>query len=342
MKKARARSPLRLGFGGGGTDLLEYSKKYGGQVLNATINLYAHCQIESNAENQISFSAIDFGVSENVALGTDFTACGELKLHKAVYIYFIQKYNLSVQIPLKVITYADVPRGSGAGTSSALVVALISCFAKFFNLFFSKYEIAKLAYVIEREICGFSGGMQDQYASAFGGFNFIEFNGNKVVVNPLRIESPTSIELESKILLYYTGQSRESSNIIDEQIKATSHQNSNELNAMHEIRESAVNMKNALLLHDVTAFFEMLAKSWKSKKRTANCISNPYIDTLVDTCFKSGAEAVKISGAGGGGFMMIAVSIENRFRLISSLGQANGRLYPFSFVSGGVESWMEH
>jgi D-glycero-alpha-D-manno-heptose-7-phosphate kinase len=217
---------------------------------------------------------------------------------------------------------------------------MVQAYTEMFQLPLGEYDVAHLAYEIERVDCGMAGGKQDQYAAAFGGFNFMEFGADdRVVVNPLRLKRELANELESRLLLYYTGRSRESAQIIQAQIAATRELGSDALAAMHAIRAAATAMKEALLRGRISEVLAILGKSWSSKKLAAAGISNSHIDEVATAAIGAGASGLKISGAGGGGFMMIAVDAVARHDVMRALEPLGGRIYSFTFVEQGVQSW---
>jgi D-glycero-alpha-D-manno-heptose-7-phosphate kinase len=220
---------------------------------------------------------------------------------------------------------------------------MVAAVAEYFSIALGDYDVAHLAYEIERSDCAMAGGKQDQYAAAFGGFNFMEFGANeRVIVNPLRIKPEIVNELESSLLLYYTGTSRESAAIIRAQIASAERDETDALQAMHAIRDTAVAMKEALLTGDVPGVIGMLGRSWASKKRLAPGVSNAFVDRIAAAAMDAGASAVKISGAGGGGFMMIGVHPTRRYSVVSALAAEGGHFFPFRFVNEGVESWKSN
>lgn len=335
-----AKAPLRLGMAGGGTDVAPYSDLYGGRVLNATISLFTHCQLEYADDHLLHFHAADFDESVTCDLNSSVERSGALPLHKAVYWRIVDQFLGGKPVPLRVTTYSDAPPGSGVGSSSALVVAMVQAYAELFQLPLGEYDVAHLAYEIERVDCKMTGGKQDQYAAAFGGFNFMEFEqGDRVIVNPLRLKREYRQELESRLLLYFTGRSRESARIIESQIAATRDIDSAAVQAMHEIREAAGRMKEALLRGQISTVLDILGQSWHSKKRAAAGISNTQIDEVAKLVMAAGAQGLKISGAGGGGFMIIAVDPRRRHDVIRALEPCGGRFFKFIFVEDGVRSW---
>lgn len=338
--KVHAKAPLRLGLAGGGTDVAPYSELFGGLVLNVTINLYTHCEIVWNDRSEVNFFASDFDEKVSLPLSAELPVNGDLLLHRAVYNRIVRQFNKGKPLPVDVLTYSDAPAGSGVGSSSALVVCMVAAYCELLMLPLGEYEIAHLAYEIERMDCALAGGKQDQYAASFGGFNFMEFGqGDRVIINPLRVRREVSNEFESRLLLYYTGQSRASAGIIEQQIAATRTPQGDAIDAMHEIRTAAIDMKESLLRGDIDRVVDILGASWSSKKRVARGITNELIDRLAVKAMDSGARGVKISGAGGGGFMMLAVDPPHRNNVIRALEPMGGRFFNYCFVNEGVESW---
>jgi D-glycero-alpha-D-manno-heptose-7-phosphate kinase len=344
MHSVHSRAPLRLGLAGGGTDVAPYSDLYGGRVLNATISLFTHCHIDRLSGGQSEFCAADFDQETAVPLAAHDSIVEPLKLHRAVYARIVRDYvGRAVAPPIRVTTYSDAPPGSGVGSSSALVVAMVQAYVELFQLALGDYDIARLAYDIERHDCAMAGGKQDQYAAAFGGFNFMEFGAeDRVVVNPLRLKRELMDDLESRLLLYHTGRSRDSARIIESQIASTRESGSDAVQAMHELREAADEMKEALLKGRIRTVLEVLGHSWMSKKRAAAQISNPQIERIAETALQAGATGLKISGAGGGGFMMVAVEPAKRLPVMRALEPLGGRFYSFTFVEQGVQAWKSH
>ncbi len=336
----RSRAPLRLSLAGGGTDVSPYCELYGGCVLNATIDLYAYCTLEVWDSNQIVFSASDKEQIYTSEL-TDFLEFdGNLDLHKGVYNRIVREYHNGEPLALKLTTYSDVPAGSGLGSSSTLVVAMIKAYVELLNLPLGDYDIAHMAYEIERIEVGLNGGKQDQYAATFGGFNFIEFYADdRVIVNPLRIKNWIISELESCLVLYYTGVSRESAKIIEQQSKNVAQNNEKSLEAMHEIKHYSFVFKEALLKGDVISIAKNLKWAWEAKKKTAQNISNDDIDKVYDTAVTAGAWSGKISGAGGGGFMMFIVDPVRREKVIKNLRKYGGEVIGCHFTKRGTEGW---
>ncbi|MDE2407750.1 MAG: dehydrogenase [Xanthomonadaceae bacterium] len=336
----RARAPLRLGLAGGGTDVAPYCDLHGGCVMNATINRYAHATVEDAADGALVLAALDRDVQLRCAPEALQPDSGPLQLLAGAYLRICREYLGGKRPPLRISTWSDAPPGSGLGSSSTLVVALVTALAEFFNLALGEYEIARLAYEIERVDLGLAGGKQDQYAAAFGGFNFMEFQaGERVIVNPLRMKEWVVAELEASLLLYFTGVSRESAKIIDEQARNAASGASRSVDAMHQLKLEAVQMKEHLLRGDLRAFANTLQQGWVAKKQMASSISNPMIDALESLAQAHGARATKVSGAGGGGFMMFVCDPADRIRLSKVLAAQGGNLLDFHFNPGGAVAW---
>ncbi len=333
----RSKAPLRLGLAGGGTDLNTYCDKYTGFVLNATISLYVHCTIEERFDNKIVFESIDHTQVLEYESKEYLHLDGNMDLYKGIYNRIVKDYTHK-PLSFSISTYSDVPSGSGLGGSSTLVVAIIKAFTEWLNLPLGEYDIARLAFDIEREDIGIVGGAQDQYAATFGGFNFMEFYSEKrVVVNPLRVKNWIIDELEASIVLYFTNIRRQASQIEQEKKKLLDDKKS--LEAMHEVKEDAILMKEALLKGDIKNFAKILGKSWEAKKRVSNNISNSEIDRVYDLAITNGAYSGKVSGAGGGGFMFFMVEPTKKLQLIKELNKQQGEVINFEFVKDGTKGW---
>lgn len=336
----RARAPLRLGLAGGGTDLSPYSDEYGGAVLNCTIDRYAFAFLQPRSDNRMVLKAKDLSAEESFDDPSQI-AQSEFALHRGVYQRIIRDFNGGQHIPLTLITSVDAPMGSGLGSSSALVVALICAFRELLDLPLGQYDIARLAFEIERRDLKLSGGKQDQYAAAFGGANFIEFlKDDRVIVNPLRVAEWIGSELESSLIVAFSGQSRSSKEIVDRQRSALETNNSQALEAMHQLKQDAIDMKSLLLKGDVEGMGALLNRSWISKKATASGVTNERIDELFEVATAKGAYAGKVSGAGGGGFIMFLVRPEDRIDVVTALNAAGAVATPVKFTSKGCESWQ--
>lgn len=337
----RSKAPLRLGLAGGGTDVSPYSDLYGGAILNATINLYAYVVICPRDDGKIVLEAIDMNEKEETRSEDALKLGGRLDLLKGVYNRIVRDF-VKKPLSFQMSTYVDAPPGSGLGTSSTLTVAIVGAFREWLRLPLGEYDIAHLAYEIERKDVALAGGKQDQYAAAFGGFNFMEFYANdKVIVNPLRIRQEYINELEFNIVIYYTGVSRDSANIIDEQSRNITSKKDMSLRATDMLKEQAVAMKEAILKGELTRIGDILDFGWKYKKGMAQKITNPLIDEIYDAGKKAGASGGKISGAGGGGFMMFFCPDNTRFQVIQKLAQFGGETKRFQFTEQGLLTWQQ-
>lgn len=335
----RSKAPLRLGLAGGGSDVSPYSDIYGGLVLNATINLYTYCTIEEIEQDEIVINSYDSNCFEGYPLSSELKIDGKASLIKGVYNRIVKDFQITLQ-GFKITTYNDAPIGSGLGTSSSMVVCILKAFIEWQSLPLGDYETSRLAYEIERKDLMLSGGKQDQYAAAFGGFNYMEFHKEDlVIVNPLKIKRWIVDELEASIVLYFTGASRSSAKIINEQKENTSKGNSDAIEAMHQIKQSAVDMKFALLKGDTHALAEILGKGWVNKKKMADAVTNPLIQKVFDVAVSAGALSGKVSGAGGGGFIMFMVEPTKKIELMNALGKLSGFVMPFQFTDGGAHGW---
>ena len=336
----RARAPLRLGLAGGGTDVSPYCDTHGGYVLNATIDRYAYAVIKELNEPLIRFGATDQQIEEVWGVADLITLNGKLDLHKAVYRYMVKHFNDDKPIQIELSTFCDAPVGSGLGSSSTLVVVMIRAFAELLNVPMDDYAIAHLAYKIERLDCGLQGGRQDQYSATFGGFNFMEFYADeRAVINPLRIKNWIICELEASLVLFFTGISRESARIIADQSSNLNGGSVEALDAMHGLKREALVMKECLLRGDFNGLVESMRLGWENKKRSAKTVSNHHIDEIYEAAIGSGALAGKVSGAGGGGFMLFFVPTEKRMSVIRTLKQFKGEVSNCHFTPQGTQAW---
>jgi D-glycero-alpha-D-manno-heptose-7-phosphate kinase len=335
----RSKAPLRLGLAGGGTDVAPFSDLYGGAILNATISMYARATIQPRTDGKIILKSLDKNEQYEFLSGPYLEIDGKLDLVKGVYNRLVRDYPFK-PLSFTLSTYVDAPPGSGLGTSSTLVVAILGAFVEWLNLPLGEYDIAHLAYEIERVDLNMAGGKQDQYAATFGGVNFMEFfKEDKVIVNPLRIRDKYLDELAHNLILYHTETSRLSSLIIEEQQKNVMSGNTKSLEAMNKLKEQAVMMKNALLTGTLDKIGEILDFGWKFKKNMADGISNPLIDEIYETAIRHGASGGKVSGAGGGGFMFFYCPGNARSTVIEALRKFGGQTKRYEFTNKGLSTW---
>jgi D-glycero-alpha-D-manno-heptose-7-phosphate kinase len=336
----RARAPLRLGLAGGGTDLSPFCDEFGGSVMNATVALYAYAHLIPRTDGRIRFEAAEQGEHVEVDAAPFVEAVGPSLLHRGVYNRIVKEFNGGRPLSLTLRTTVDVPSGSGMGGSSALVVAILEAYRHYLQLPFGEYDLAQLAFDIERNDLKLAGGKQDQYAAAFGGFNFMEFYAdNRVIVNPLRVRPSVVRELEASLVLYYTGSSRQSAQIIEAQQKNVVHANTKSVEAMKALKREAIEMKEALLRGSMKDVASTLERGWVAKKATASAVSNTEIDRILEKSIEHGALAGKVSGAGGGGFVLILTEATSRQRILDMLAKEPGRVLPCNFVDDGALSW---
>ena len=335
----RSKAPLRLGLAGGGTDVAPYSEIYGGSILNATISMYAYASIEPRKDGRIVLHSIDRKERYTLKSAKRLTIDGKLDLQKGIYNRVVRDFTKK-PLSFTLSTYVDAPAGSGLGTSSTLVVAILGAFMEWLNLPLGDYDLAHLAYEIERIDLKMAGGKQDQYAATFGGVNFMEFfKDDKVIVNPLRIKDIYLDELAHNLILYHTETSRLSSRIIEQQSKNVRQKVGKTLQAMHKLKEQAVMMKEVLLKGDLDRIGEILDFGWRYNKNMASGITNPFIDDIYETAIRNGATGGKISGAGGGGFMFFYCPGNTRGKVKESLKKFGGQTKRYEFTAKGLMTW---
>lgn len=335
----RSKAPLRIGLAGGGTDVSPYCDLYGGAILNATVNLYAQATIEPLQEKKIVLQAPDRKEEKEYDRADSLPIDGNLDLLKGVY----NRLNADYKLPdtgFRLSTFVDAPAGSGLGTSSTLVVAIIGAFTEMLRLPLGEYDIAHLAYEIERKDLQMAGGRQDQYAATFGGVNFMEFSGeDKVIVNPLRIKQQYLFELENNLLLYYTSTSRESAAIIAKQSRNVTDNKAHSIEAMHQLKQQAQMMKEALLKGRLHEIGEILDFGFQQKRKMAEGISNSLMEDIYESAKKAGATGGKISGAGGGGFMIFYCPGTTKYQVTEALHKFGGYCKPYQFTDHGLTTW---
>jgi D-glycero-alpha-D-manno-heptose-7-phosphate kinase len=332
----RSKAPLRLSFAGGGTDVPPFPEREGGVVLSATINRFAHGTLRPREDGRVRIESLDLGVALEYGAGEALDRDGQLDLIRAA-ISRISEIETPRGIDLFMHTAA--PPGSGLGASSALIVGLIGVLRDFHGLSLSDYEIADLAWQVERRDLGLKGGFQDQYSATFGGFNFIEFNADGVVVNPLRIPTETVCELESNLLLSFTGATRAGDEIIDDQTSRYVASDAETVAGLRMQKEVANSMKRALLLGRLNEFGDLLGVAWEHKRRISPRISTPLIDEAYAEARAHGALGGKVTGAGGGGYMLFYCPPGTRHRVANRLQGMGLEETEFAFDEHGLRSW---
>jgi D-glycero-alpha-D-manno-heptose-7-phosphate kinase len=335
----RSKAPCRLEFAGGGTDVPPYCDQYGGIILNATINQYAYCTVSPRSDNEFRIQSLDYGTIATIKDEKDLEFDGNLDLVKAT-LRVMSKYDKYIKKGMNITLHSDVPAGSGVGSSSTVCVALIGAIAEYYRIPLNSYEIADLAYHIERKELGIKGGLQDQYAAVFGGFNLMEFGKNlEVKVNPLKIRQRVLNEFHYHLVLIYTGKARMGDKILDKQIKIVETKDQEILGHYDILKNIAIRMKDALIKEDVSNFGQLFETAWFHKKKLAPTISNEQIDTIYETAKSNGATGGRIMGAGGGGHMLFYVDYNNRKKMIDALENIGCRYVPFMFDHDGLQVW---
>lgn len=334
-----SKAPCRIGLAGGGTDVSPYSDEHGGVILNSTIDLYATAIITPRTDNKIVINAINANERIELEAKKQLEEIEAVRLQIGVYNHIVKHY-AKAPLAFELTTTIDVPAGSGLGTSSTLCVAIIGAFKEWLELPLGEYDISKMAVLIERKELGMAGGKQDQYAATFGGFNFMEFyEDDRVVVNPLRIKEELIQELNHHLILLFTETKRESSKIIDIQRKNFKQHNSEAIEATHHLKQQAFKMKELLLKGELKELGLLLDECWQQKKHLASGISNSRIDKIYETAMSSGAIGGKISGAGGGGFMIFFCPENNRYGVEKALKEIGVSHQVYNFTERGLETW---
>ena len=329
----RSRAPLRISFVGGGTDVPPFPKERGGCVLSSTIDKYCYATIVPRSDKKITFFSIDYDIVAKYHCKEKLPYNGELDLIKAVLNV------MRVDEGMDLFVHSDAPPGSGLGSSSTLVVAIIGAMSHWLNLPLTSYEISELAYKIEREELGILGGLQDQYASTFGGFNFIEFNGRSTIVNPLRVHRETLNELWYNLILCYTGSIRLSAKIIKHQVDSYKRQEPDTINALEDLKKITLKLKDLLLVGNNDDFGALLHEAWMNKKKLDKNISNPMIDEMYSYARREGVLGGKILGAGGGGYLLLYCPFDRKHIVAKGLEKMGGQVVDFNFEKYGLQSW---
>jgi len=338
MKTIRSRAPLRLSFAGGGTDVEPYLSEHGGMVLSCGIDRYAYASMTVTAEPGYTIRSLDYDVVTPYRTEERIGADTDLALIKGV-LHRLRVPTVDSGPGFELTLHTDAAPGSGLGSSSALVVAIIGVFKHWLHLPYSDYEVADLAYEIERRDLALVGGKQDQYAATFGGFNLIEFTRDSTIVNALRIADGTLNELDYNLLLCEVGKRRSPTGIIEQQVEACQTHEGTVMDAMAELKSIAIALKNALLGGHVREFGALLHQAWLAKKRLASGISTPEIDELYEAARHAGALGGKISGAGGGGHMYFYCDQGRRHHVAAALAARGARLVDVHFDAKGLQTW---
>ena len=329
----RARAPLRISFCGGGTDVPPYPETYGGCVLTCTIDKYTYVSLRRRIDQKIHVRSLDESVDMTYHPSSHDIFTGKLDLAQAIFRRF-------GTTGIDCFMHSDAPPGSGLGSSSSMIVSLSAALARIGGFHYSEYQLASLAYTVERDDLRIVGGMQDQYAATFGGFNFIEFTKEGVIVTPLRLREDLVNELHYHLLLCYTGGTRLSSNILREQTGNVTAGHTGVIDSLAGLKDLTVAMKRALLQGRLLDFGRLLDDAWVLKRRLATSITTDRIDDLYDAARKAGAVGGKILGAGGGGYLLVFVPFTRRQRVAEALCAEGGTVAGFQFEKSGVHTWQ--
>jgi D-glycero-alpha-D-manno-heptose-7-phosphate kinase len=335
----RARAPLRVSFAGGGTDVAPFPEREGGAVLSATISSFAYSTLRPRDDNLVTVASLDYGLSIGFGIDDPVVYDGKLDLPKAAIARVLTHTDVKEPGGFDLFLHTNAPPGSGLGSSSAVVVSVVGLVAEYFGLSLSPYDIAELAYALEREDLQIAGGLQDQYAASFGGFNYMEFGRDEVVVNPLRIPDATVHELEHNMLLAYTGRTRVSDHIIDDQVSRYMEGNPDALAGLRAQRDLAASMKKALLRGEVDLFGRLLGEAWTQKRRLSPRITTPVIDEAMEVALGCGALGGKVTGAGGGGHLIFCCEFERRHLVANALIKLGLNVSELVFSREGVTTW---
>jgi D-glycero-alpha-D-manno-heptose-7-phosphate kinase len=344
----RAKTPLRISFAGGGTDVPPFPEREGGLVLNATITRYAYGTLVPSSGERISVESVDFGTTETYGIDEVLAHDGKLDMARAATRNLERSYprpttgraeGRRAYEGFELFLHSNAPPGTGLGSSSAMAVTLIGLLKEFRNLQLTDYEIAGLACSIEREDMGIKGGLQDQYGTTFGGFNLIEFGADRVIVNPLRIAPDALLELEQCLLLCYTGIARTADHIIDDQTERFEQNDETALEGLRRQKELAIEMKEALLQRRVADFGALLDDAWRAKKNMSPRISNDRIDDMYDEARRHGAIGGKVTGAGGGGYILFYCDYRTKHRVAEAMLAMDARVEEFGFEPEGLRTW---
>ena len=334
-QRIRARAPLRISFAGGGTDVPPFPAEEGGCVLSATIDRFAYGSLNPRDDRLVTIESVDFKSSAEISLDEEICYDGHLDLIKAAVKRFGRENTSGYDLVLR----SNAPPGSGLGASSTMMVALTGLLARHYGIDLKDYDTADLAHAIERADLDIAGGMQDHYAATFGGFNFIEFT-DRVIVNPLRIRDEISRELELSLLLCFTGITRDSAWVIEDQTRRAVTHSTDTIEGLRAQKDLAVAMKEALLTGALHEFGRLLGEAWIQKKRMSPLITNSRIDELYDIAIRKGALGGKITGAGGGGYILLFCDFEKKHRVIEALELAGAPITEFTFSNKGIMTWM--
>lgn len=332
-----ARAPVRISLAGGGTDLPAYYSQFGGLVINTTIDKYFYVFLRAfGGSESLQIASSDYSTfyRQDAAAGDEAPLEGTLLLPRTILHYF------GVYQGLSMFLASEIPPGTGLGSSSTVTVAIIKALSTGLGQQLSKGELAELACKIEIQEMGMPIGKQDQYAAAFGGLNEIEFTAQGCRVSPLNVSWETSQRLQSNLMLFFTGHARNSADILKEQTQASKKSSSGTVEALHRVKAMVADVRQSFVSGDLTAFGELLHENWMQKKRFAPGVSNPLIDQSYETARTLGAVGGKITGAGGGGFLMLYCERSYQPAVTEALERLGLLRMDFRFDSTGARVLM--
>jgi D-glycero-alpha-D-manno-heptose-7-phosphate kinase len=327
------RSPVRISFAGGGTDLPAYYEQFDGAVLSTAINKYFYTVLQPRSDGKIQVISSDLRVVETWQDISEIKMSGtDLEIPLAV----LKELNADVSVNL--FLASEIPPGTGLGSSASVCVNVLKTIATYLHMPMSKHELASQAFHIARDVLGKSIGKQDEYASAFGGLNLFTFcRDGSVEVEPIKLDPALLRELQNNLMLFFTGSSHDSWTILQEQENSTRRDEGKALESLHAIRAMTEQMRSALIKGDLCDFGELLHEGWENKKRVAKGITNPRIDEVYRLARESGAIGGKITGAGGGGFLLLFCRQENQSRVRQALTAWGAREMEFDFDLNGAQ-----
>lgn len=330
---ARARAPVRMSFGGGGSDLTHYfSDNDDGAVINTTISLYSHATLRIRPDSRVVVHSRDLGETlEAEGLHDALRQPGRFGLIQALL------RAISPDFGFELFLHSDFPMSSGLGGSAVISASILGCFNQFRRDQWDLHELAEIAYQAERHHLGVHGGWQDQYATVFGGFNFMEFRMDQNIVHPLRIHPDTMLELEECLILCDTGMTHDSNDIHQDQRSQMAAAHLRGMVKKH-VRLS-YEMRNHLLRGRLMQFGQSLDKAWQLKRQFSTMISNSLLDAIYSSAINHGAIGGKLLGAGGGGFFLFYVPPYRKHELITHLEGSGLKLRPFRFDPQGLQAW---
>ena len=323
-------SPVRISFAGGGTDMPEYYEKHGGIVITSAINHFTYVIVNQRKDDKLQIFSPDFE-THNVA-----TKINTLRAKKGTELPVSIIKFLNYKKGLNLILSSDVPPRSGLGSSSSLAVNLVNVISHLNDSKISKHEMADISHNVARNILKWPLGKQDEYIASFGGFKKIEFKKDKITVSPIRTSQKTLKELEQNLLLFFVG-SRTTSSILTNHIKKIKNNDPKTMDSLSNVTDLAHDVYDSLRKSDLTGFGELLHKGWESKKRFSNNVSNPKIDKIYKTALNSGAIGGKLTGAGGGGHLLLYCEKSKQSKIIKKMEGFKLKQVKFSFFDDGAK-----